>query len=211
MDAYRRGIFPWPHGRVELPWFSPDPRALIPDAVPHVSRSLRKRLRASGWETTVDADFAGVAAACAVRPRREGTWITRRMVAAYRRLHDLGWAHSLEVWDGAVLIGGIYGVRVGGCFTGESMFHRRTDASKVALVDLAARWRDAGGAFVDVQLPTEHLATMGAVEVPRARFLELLTAVRERTVAVRVDRLPVRRLAVQPGSSTHTSSSPSAS
>ena len=212
VDAYRKGIFPWPHDRVELPWFSPDPRSLIPDAIPHVSRSLRKRIRTSGWETTVDADFEQVVAACAVRPRREGTWITRPMAAAYRRLHELGWAHSLEVWDGTVLVGGIYGVRVGGCFTGESMFHRRTDASKVALVDLAARWREAGGAFVDVQLATEHLTAMGAVDVPRDRFLELLAEVRDHTVAVRVDRLPVRRLAgPQPGSSTQTSSSPSAS
>ena len=177
-----------------------------------MSRSLRKRLRTARWETTVDADFPGVVAACAVRPRPEGTWITRKMAAAYRRLHELGWAHSLEVWDGAELVGGIYGVRVGGCFTGESMFHRRTDASKVALVDLAARWRDGGGAFVDVQLPTEHLTSMGAVEMPRARFLGLLAEVRDRQVAVRLDRLPVSRLAgAQPGSTTHTSSSPSAS
>lgn len=193
VDAYRRGIFPWPHPRVALPWFSPDPRALIPAGGVHVSRTLRRRLRTAGWETTVDVDFAGVVAGCA-RSRREGTWITREMARAYRRLHELGWAHSLEVWEGDDLVGGIYGVRVGACFTGESMFHRRTDASKAALVDLVARWTEAGGAFVDVQLPTDHLTTMGAVEVPRSRFLALLAEARDRIVAMRLDRLPVSRL-----------------
>jgi leucyl/phenylalanyl-tRNA--protein transferase len=194
VDAYRRGVFPWPHRRVTLPWFSPDPRAVIPAGGAHVSRSLRRRLRRAGWETTVDAAFPEVVAACADRPRREGTWITREMAAAYERLHDLGWAHSLEVWEGD-LVGGIYGVRVGACFTGESMFHRRPDASKAALADLVARWAEAGGAFVDVQLPTEHLATMGAVEVPRSRFLSLLAEAREHVVGMRLDRLPVSRLA----------------
>ena len=195
VDAYRRGVFPWPHERVALPWFSPDPRAVISAGGVHVSRSLRRRLRRSGWETTVDTDFAGVVAACAARPRREGTWITREMALAYGRLHELGWAHSLEVWEGDELVGGIYGVRVGACFTGESMFHRRTDASKAALVDLVARWTEAGGAFVDVQLPTEHLRAMGAVEVPRFRFLALLAEARDRTVGMRLDRLPVSRVA----------------
>ncbi|HEX2272976.1 MAG TPA: leucyl/phenylalanyl-tRNA--protein transferase, partial [Acidimicrobiales bacterium] len=140
VDAYRRGVFPWPHRRVALPWFCPDPRAVIPAGGVHVSRSLRRRLRRAGWETTVDADFAAVVGACAVRSRREGTWITREMADAYERLHELGWAHSVEVWEGEELVGGIYGVRVGGCFTGESMFHRRSDASKAALVDLVTRW-----------------------------------------------------------------------
>jgi len=194
VDAYRRGIFPWPHEGVAIPWFSPNPRAIIVSGQVHVSRSLAARIRRSGWETTVDADFASVVAACRVRPD-DGTWITDEMVAGYTRLHHLGWAHSLEVWDGRDLIGGIYGVRVGACFTGESMFHRRTDASKVALVDLATRWQEAGGAFVDGQLPTEHLMRMGAAEVDRARFLAWLAEVRERPVSVLVDRLPVSRLA----------------
>lgn len=200
VDAYRRGVFPWPHRRVTLPWFSPDPRAVIPAGGAHVSRSLRRRLRRAGWETTVDACFGRVVAACADRPRREGTWITREMAVAYERLHELGWAQSLEVWEGDDLVGGIYGVRVGACFTGESMFHRRPDASKAALVDLVARWTEAGGAFVDVQLPTEHLATMGAVEVPRSRFLSLLSEARDDVVCVRLDRLPVSRLAAGAGS-----------
>ena len=195
VDAYRKGIFPWPHDRVALPWFSPDPRAVLFAGSVHVSRSLARRLRRSGWETTVDDDFAAVVEACAARPRDEGTWITPEMVRAYGRLHRLGWAHSLEVWEGEELVGGIYGVRVGACFTGESMFHRRSDASKAALVDLCRRWDEAGGVVVDVQLPTAHLASMGAVELARDVFLELLAQVRDRVVRMRVDRLPVSRLA----------------
>ncbi len=195
VDAYRRGIFPWPHPGVALPWFSPDPRAVLPLDGMRVSRSLRQRMRRCGWTTTVDVAFDEVVAACAARPGGEGTWIDRRMGQAYSRLRRLGWAHSLEVWEGDRLVGGLYGVAVGGCFTGESMFHRATDASKVALADLVGRWREAGGAFVDVQLPTEHLASLGAVELPRATFLARLEAVRDRHVPVVLDGLPVARLA----------------
>ncbi len=195
VDAYRRGIFPWPHPGVATPWFSPDPRAVIPLEGVHVSRSLRQRLRRSGWTTTVDAAFEAVVAACASRPSGEGTWIGRDMEHAYVRLWRMGWAHSVEVWNGDDLAGGLYGVAVGGCFTGESMFHRATDASKVALVDLVARWAEAGGAFVDVQLPTRHLTSLGAVEVARGEFLRRLLAVRDLHVPVVLDRLPVDRLA----------------
>ena len=195
VDAYRRGIFPWPHPGVALPWFSPDPRAVIPLDGLRVSRSLRQRLRRCGWSTTVDVAFDDVIAACAERPAGEGTWIGRDMEQAYGRLWRLGWAHSLEVWDGDELVGGLYGVAVGGCFTGESMFRRATDASKVALVDLVARWREAGGAFVDVQLPTEHLASMGALETPREEYLARLRTVRDHHVPVVLDRLPAGRLA----------------
>ena len=117
------------------------------------------------------------------------------MEQSYVRLWRMGWAHSVEVWDGDDLIGGLYGVAVGGCFTGESMFHRATDASKVALVDLVARWTEAGGAFIDVQLPTAHLSSMGAIQVPRAHFLRRLERVRDRHVPVVLDRLAVERLA----------------
>ncbi|MGH9263479.1 MAG: leucyl/phenylalanyl-tRNA--protein transferase [Acidimicrobiales bacterium] len=195
VDAYRRGIFPWPHPGVALPWFSPDPRALLPLDGMRVSRSLRRRLRRCGWETTVDAAFEAVVDACADRPGGEGTWIGWDMRQAYCALGRLGWAHSLEVWDGADLVGGLYGVAVGGCFTGESMFHRRADASKVALVDLVDRWREAGGAFIDVQLPTDHLASLGAVEVSRDDYLSRLGKVRDAHVPVVLDRLPVSRLA----------------
>jgi leucyl/phenylalanyl-tRNA--protein transferase len=164
-----------------------------------VSRSLRARLHRSGWQTTVDRAFAAVIAACADRPAPtgvpgEGTWITPPMLAAYRRLHDLGHAHSLEVWAGDALVGGLYGIAVGGVFTGESMFHLATDASKVALVDLAARLAEAGGRLIDVQMVTPHLASLGARDLPRAEFLALLAKVRDHPVRLATDRRPVARL-----------------
>jgi leucyl/phenylalanyl-tRNA--protein transferase len=116
------------------------------------------------------------------------------MLAAYQRLHDLGHAHSLEVWDDGELVGGLYGIGVGGVFTGESMFHLATDASKVALVDLAARLTEAGGALIDVQMVTPHLASLGARDLPRAEFLDLLARVRDDQVRLAGDRLPVARL-----------------
>ena len=195
VDAYRRGIFPWPHEGVPLPWFSPDPRGVLPPKMTRVSRSLRQRLRRSGWTTTVDTAFATVIAACAHRPGREGTWITKPMVRAYRRLHELGWAHSVEVWEGDDLVGGLYGVQVGGVFTGESMFHRRPDASKVAFVDLCERFEEAGGALVDVQITTPHLASLGAHDVDRDEFLDVLAAHRDDEVDLAGDRRPVSRLA----------------
>ena len=194
VEAYWRGLFPWPHRGMPLPWFSPDPRGLVEVGHLHVSRTLRRRLARCGWETTVDTHFEAVVAACAERPSGEGTWITGAMRSAYAALHRLGWAHSLEVWDGGRLVGGIYGVRVGGCFTGESMFHRETDASKVAMADLLDRWEEAGGAFLDVQIVTDHLRSMGAEEVPRERFLARLGQVREEGVRLALERRPVSRL-----------------
>jgi|GEM_PF-5596637 len=139
VDAYRRGIFPWPHPGVPLPWFSPDPRGVIALDGLHVPRRLRSRLRTCGWTTTVDVAFDEVIAACADRPEQVGTWITTELRRAYVRLHRLGWAHSIEVWSAGELVGGLYGVQVGGVFTGESMFHRVDDASKVALIDTVDR------------------------------------------------------------------------
>jgi leucyl/phenylalanyl-tRNA---protein transferase len=161
----------------------------------HVSRSLARTLRRCGWTTTVDADMEAVIAGCAAGRGDEGTWITPQMARAYLRLHDLGWAHSLEVWDGDDLVGGIYGVQVGGVFTGESMFHRVADASKVALLDLATRFREAGGELLDVQLVTPHLARLGAREVARSHFLELLEDRRDDDVRLLLERLAVARLA----------------
>jgi leucyl/phenylalanyl-tRNA---protein transferase len=202
LDAYRLGIFPWPHPGAPLPWFSPDPRGVIPLDGLIVSRSLRARLRRSGWETTVDRAFATVIAGCAERRAEaapagrgaEGTWITPPMRAAYQRLHDLGHAHSLEVWAGDQLVGGLYGVGIGGVFTGESMFHLASDASKVALVDLADRLAQAGGSLIDVQMVTPHLASLGARDLPRAEFLALLADVRDHRLRLPTDRLPVARL-----------------
>lgn len=195
VHAYREGIFPWPHPGMPLPWFSPDPRGVLRPEEIRIPRSLRRSLRRSGWETTVDRAFGAVIAACAEARSEAGTWITARMRNAYVRLHQLGWAHSLEVWSGDELVGGLYGVQLGAVFTGESMFHRVTDASKVALVDLADRFRGAGGVLIDVQLTTAHLAMLGAHDVPRAEFLRLLAGARDQHVALPDDRLAVARLA----------------
>ncbi len=195
VHAYRQGIFPWPHPGTPLPWFSPDPRGVLPLDELRVSRSLRQRLRRCGWQTTVDEAFDQVIEACADRGDVEGTWITARMRAAYRRLHRIGWAHSLEVWDGAALVGGLYGLGLGGVFTGESMFHRASDASKVALVDLVARFAEAGGRLIDVQMVTPHLASMGARELPRRGYLALLRQVRDDPVRLAEERRPLARLA----------------
>jgi len=193
VDAYASGVFPWPHGRLRLPWFSPDPRAVVQLDELHVSRSLRRTLRRSGWTTTLDAAFDDVVRCCGV-DRPEGTWITPAMARAYARLAQLGWAHSLEVWDGDRLVGGVYGVLVGTVFTGESMFHRADDASKVALHDLCARLSEAGGTLLDAQLPTPHLASLGFRTWSRERFLDHLEAARDGQVRPCTDRLPVERL-----------------
>jgi leucyl/phenylalanyl-tRNA---protein transferase len=177
VDAYRRGIFPWPHTGVPLPWFSPDPRGVLDLGAFRVHRSLLRTLRRSGWVTTVDRAPEAVLEGCATGRGAEGTWISPPMRRAYLRLHSLGWVHSVEVWDGADLVGGLYGVQVGGVFTGESMFHRASGASKVALLDLADRFAAAGGRLIDVQVTTPHLASLGVVDVPRASFLRSLAAV----------------------------------
>ncbi|CAN5218948.1 leucyl/phenylalanyl-tRNA--protein transferase [soil metagenome] len=184
VDAYAHGVFPWPDAHGTLLWWSPDPRAVIPLDGLRVSRSLRRTLRRGGLACSVDRAFARVARACADRPG-EATWIRPEMVAAYTRLHELGVAHSVEVWDPAgTLVGGLYGVAVGGAFTGESMFHRVGDASKVALVHLVERLRAGGFELLDAQLQTPHLASLGAVEVPRARFLDRLTDAVRRPAAL---------------------------
>ncbi len=170
VGAYRAGVFPWPHDSIDaVPWFSPPQRGVLPLDRLHVSRSLARRLRRSGYETTVDEAFAAVVEGCR-EPRADepGTWISDDLAAAYTRLHRLGHAHSLEVWDGERLVGGIYGVLVGGMFCGESMFHRETDASKIALADLVARLVEAGAGLLEVQHQTPHLQSLGAIEIERA-------------------------------------------
>jgi leucyl/phenylalanyl-tRNA--protein transferase len=180
--AYRRGIFPWPAEGIDLLWWSPDPRAVLPLDGLHVSRRLRQTLRQHRFRVTIDADFGAVVAACADRGDDE-TWITPALQAAYDRLHALGWAHSVEVWtlDG-VLAGGLYGVTVGGLFAAESMFHRQTDASKIALVALVQQCRATGIQLLDVQMPSPHLASMGAVTMPRAEYLRRVADVVDRRV-----------------------------
>jgi len=174
--AYANGIFPMDvEGTIQ--WFSPDPRAIIDLDRFHASRNLRQLYRSGRFEIRIDTRFGDVIRACA--DREDGTWISPEIIQAYTRLHELGLAHSVESWHGGELAGGLYGVALGGAFFGESMFHRRTDASKVALLALAERMRDRGFALLDVQFPTPHLEQFGAVEIPRAEYLERLKAALE--------------------------------
>ena len=173
LAAYRAGLFPMPvGGGRQLVWWSPDPRGVLPLDGLRISRSLRRSWRR--YEIRVDTAFEAVVASCA-DPSREGSWITDAMRSAYVRLHELGWAHSVEAWtpDGR-LAGGLYGVHVAGLFAGESMFHHARDASKVALVALVERLVAIGATLLDVQWTTPHLRSLGALDVPRSRYLELL-------------------------------------
>ncbi len=183
-QAYRRGIFPWPHDELPLPWFSPRRRAILFFDELHISRSLRRSAKRSTWRFTVDAAFDAVIRACASVPRREGegTWIGPEIIRAYTRLHREGDAHSAEVWDGEEIVGGIYGIDAGGLFTGESMFHRRNDASKLALLHLIEHLRERGATWLDCQILTPHMQALGAREIPRSRFLDLLAETQARAL-----------------------------
>lgn len=189
--AYARGIFPWYDAGLPPLWWSPDPRGVLDPDHLHVSRSLRRRLRRGGFTVTLNADFAGVMRACAA-DREDGTWIHAAMIEAYVALHEAGHAHSFEVWVAGQLAGGLYGVQVGGLFAAESMFHRQTDASKIALVSAVTTTFAAGVELFDVQFVTAHLASMGAYAVRRGEYLARLAAVRDRTVllAGRTPSLP---------------------
>ena len=176
LTAYRMGIFPWPqgHGDADLVgWFSPDPRALLALDALDWSRSLRRTLRRHPYRISVDTAFTATMRACG-SDREEGTWITPAVIAGYTALHELGWAHSLEVWEADLLVGGIYGVAIGASFAAESMFHRRTDASKIAFATLAKRLRDAGYELFDAQVMTPHLASLGVEPVRRKTYLDRL-------------------------------------
>jgi leucyl/phenylalanyl-tRNA--protein transferase len=218
--AYRAGCFPWPAtGPYEaslerdarrlvrrrevpllpgtdptallMPWMSPHPRpVLLPDRV-EVNRSLRRRLRHCGWETTMDHAFDAVIAGCA---DRDSTWITDQMQAAYRALHRAGVAHSLEVWAGDELVGGLYGVLTGRVFSGESMFYRTADASKVAVVDLCQRFVEAGVVLVDTQDESDHMARLGQVLLHRDDYLDVLHHFRDEPVDLPTERRPAARL-----------------
>lgn len=182
LAAYRAGIFPWPDAAGTLFWWSPDPRAILPLDGMHVSRRLRRTQRRATLRVTADRACDEVIAGCADRP--DGTWITPAIHAAYLRLHTLGWAHSIEVWSGDdALVGGLYGVAIGGFFAAESMFHRVRDASKIALMALVDRLRDRGFVLLDVQLRTPHLASLGVVEIPRDEYLARLAAAIARPAA----------------------------
>jgi leucyl/phenylalanyl-tRNA--protein transferase len=223
--AYRAGCFPWPaaggpyeraqeresrrlvrRGHVPLlpgtdprallmPWMSPHPRpVLLPDRLT-VPRSLRKRLRHCGWETTMDQAFDAVIAGCA---ERDSTWITDQMCSAYRALHRAGVAHSLEVWSGDDLVGGLYGIQTGRTFSGESMFHRVPDASKAGVVDLCQRFTEAGIVLIDTQDESDHMARLGQILVHRDDYLDILHHFRDEPADLPTDRRPVARL--HPGS-----------
>lgn len=174
LDAYSRGLFPMLLGddTEVLGWWSPDPRGIIPLDGLRVTKSLRQS--AKHFDVRVDTCFVDVMRGCA-DPTREHGWITDAFINSYARLHALGWAHSVEVFDReGQLAGGLYGVRMGGLFAGESMFHRQRDASKVALVALVELMRDSGMTLLDTQWSTPHLASLGAIEMPRPEYLRLL-------------------------------------
>ena len=176
LEAYRHGIFPWFSDDQPILWWSPDPRAVLFPEKLKVSRSLRKTLRRGTFRVSFDTAFTAVIRTCAETPRRGqgGTWITTEMQRAYIRLHQLGYAHSAESWDGDELVGGLYGMRIGNVFFGESMFSRRSDASKTAFVHLVRRMEQEGVLMIDCQVTTDHLLSLGAEEIPRAQFAALL-------------------------------------
>lgn len=171
LQGYRLGVFPMAMEDDSIGWFSPDPRAIIPLEDFHVPHSLRRALRKDFFEVKIDNAFSDVINACA---RREDTWINREIIESYTRLHELGYAHSVEAWREGKLTGGLYGVAVGGAFFGESMFHRVTDASKIALVALVERLRAHKFALLDTQWTTPHLQQFGATEISRDHYLKLL-------------------------------------
>lgn len=184
VSAYQHGIFPWPDGTPfnPIPWVCPPQRAILEFDALHVPKNLRRARRASAHLTfTCDRAFERVIAACAAAPRpgQTGTWITPPMKAAYLELHRRKLAHSVEVWDGPELLGGLYGVTAGGIFTGESMFHRRSDMSKLCVLHLIDHLRSRGATWIDIQQLTPHFVLLGAREIPREEFLRRLKAEQE--------------------------------
>lgn len=184
LEAYRQGIFPWPlalDGVDLLAWFSPDPRAVFELDQLHIPRRLKRRLRNGGYKVTTNQAFDQVMASCAA-PREDepGTWITPELATAYHQLHALGYAHSVEVWHCEELVGGLYGVSIGGFFSGESMFHRHRDASKIAICHLIRHLDQQGFTLFDIQQSSLHCSMMGAIEIGRDDYLQRL---RKATVA----------------------------
>ena len=170
LQAYRTGLFPMHLQTGELGWWSPNPRGVLPLDMLRVTRSLRQSMK--GLSTTIDLNFTGVMRQCR-QARPDTIWITDEFIATYTELHRLGWAHSIEVWADGAMVGGLYGIEIGGVFAGESMFHQVRDASKAALVTLVGILQSAGGdRILDVQWCTDHLASLGAIEIGRAEYLE---------------------------------------
>ncbi len=181
LAAYSRGIFPWYDDQTPILWWSPNPRPIVVPGRVHVSRRLERTIRSGRFQVTLDTDFGGVIRGCAgvERIKGDGTWIVPEMIEAYERLFAAGHAHSVETWQDGELVGGAYGVAVGRAFFGESMFHRQTDASKVAFVTLARFLAAQGFHFIDCQQTTGHLCRFGAVEVTRNEFLRRLDLARQ--------------------------------
>jgi leucyl/phenylalanyl-tRNA--protein transferase len=177
--AYSEGVFPWPTEGLPLLWYSPQKRAVIDFDELHIARRLKKDLKKSPWLYTADQAFIRVIEGCSIR-EDEGTWITPEMKDAYLELHRLGHAHSIEVWEGGDLIGGMYGVDIGGYFAGESMFHRKSNASKAALLYATACLKRAGRSFLDIQVLSDHTASFGAKEISRSAFRKRITECRKR-------------------------------
>lgn len=201
LKAYAAGAFPWFSQGEPILWWSPDPRTVFPTDGVHVSTRFRRHLRGLAWEATADTVFDQVIRACATSPRpgQDGTWIGEDMIKAYTDLHRLGYAHSVEIWDGAELVGGIYGVALGSMFFGESMFSARSGGSKVALATLARLLHDWGVPLLDAQVENPHLVRMGATQWPRGRFLAHIRQATERPLrqgdwSVAVARLPVQHI-----------------
>ncbi len=182
LEAYTHGIFPWPVEGYPLLWFSPARRAILHFDELHVPRTLARERRRTALRLTIDGDFASVIRACAAvsRPHEAGTWITPAMIEGYCEFHRAGHAHSVEAWEGETLVGGVYGVDAGGAFAGESMFHLRPNASKLALLFLIEHLKRRGLDWLDIQVMTPHMETLGAREISRDEFLEKLAVARRR-------------------------------
>ncbi len=184
-SAYAQGVFPWFSEGEPILWWSPDPRCVFRTSDLHANRSLRRLLAHRGWRITADHAFEKVMSACAEpRPGQPGTWISPAMIEAYSALHQLGHAHSVEVWEGDELVGGIYGVASGCMFSGESMFSRRSGGSKVALIALGQTLHRWGCPLIDAQVTNPHLVTLGAVDLSRQVYLQQLAGLRERAVPI---------------------------
>ena len=178
LQAYARGVFPWPTEGLPLLWYCPSRRGVLEFNSLHVPKRLKGYLKKSPWTYTVDRAFNQVIESCSIR-EDEGTWITEEMKAAYRELHRLGHAHSVEVWNGGDLVGGLYGMDSAGYFAGESMFHSESNASKAALLFSIARQIEAGREWMDIQVLTPHMEALGAREIRRSQFLKMLERARE--------------------------------
>ncbi|EPC5193042.1 leucyl/phenylalanyl-tRNA--protein transferase [Edwardsiella piscicida] len=205
LQAYQRGIFPWFSPGELILWWSPDPRAVLAPQALHVSHSLRKALRRTALRITLNQDFAAVIAECAEQ-RAEGTWIGPSIQQAYCQLHQLGHAHSVEVWQEDRLVGGLYGVAQGSLFCGESMFSRVSNASKMALWSFCSHFQRMGGQLIDCQVLNAHTASLGAHDIPRRRYLQHLLDCRRQTLDPRCWQ-PQRLALPLPATTTKTENS----